>query len=99
MNSAIVAALTFGFANLSDEQAKALDRQTRPEIQKIFDDSNLNLRCGCLMFGNLGLVGKGGESDLISYVINIKSYKNREATVLLLGSFALKCSSVPVYIL
>ena len=41
VNSAIVAALTFGFANLSDEQAKALDRQTRPEIQKIFDDSNL----------------------------------------------------------
>ncbi len=41
VNSAIVAALTLGFANLSDDKAKVLNQQTRPEIQKIFDDSNL----------------------------------------------------------
>ncbi len=40
-NSAIIAALTLGFANGSDEMISPLTQQTRPEIQQIFDDSNL----------------------------------------------------------
>jgi len=40
-NSAIVAALTLGFANLSDEKASTLKQQNREGIQKIFDDFNL----------------------------------------------------------
>ncbi|MEE9374222.1 MAG: M20/M25/M40 family metallo-hydrolase [Saprospiraceae bacterium] len=41
MNSAIVAALTLGFANLSEAEAAVLGRQSRPEIQNIFDKNNL----------------------------------------------------------
>ncbi len=41
VNSAIVAALTLGFANLPDEVISTLKRQSRSEIQKIFDDTNL----------------------------------------------------------
>jgi len=40
-NSAIVAALTLGFANLSDETAASLPQQNRAEVQKIFDEFDL----------------------------------------------------------
>lgn len=38
-NSAIIAAVTLGFANLSEEDAKVLNRNSRAEIQKIFEDN------------------------------------------------------------
>ena len=40
-NSAIVAALALGFANLDNETAKALHRQSRNEIEDIFDEHKL----------------------------------------------------------
>lgn len=41
VNSAIVGALALGFANLNDQDADALDQQSREEIQAIFDKNNL----------------------------------------------------------
>lgn len=41
INSAVVGALTLGFANLSDEKASTLPQQKRAAIQKIFDDFDL----------------------------------------------------------
>jgi len=40
-NSAIVAALTMGYANLRRKEAKVLSQQSREEIQSIFDQHNL----------------------------------------------------------
>ncbi len=40
-NSAIVGALTLGFANLDKEEASVLKRQTRQEIQEMFEDHKL----------------------------------------------------------
>ncbi|NNE25777.1 MAG: M28 family peptidase [Saprospiraceae bacterium] len=40
-NAAIVAVLTLGFANLDPEEAAVLKRQTREEVQDVFDKSNL----------------------------------------------------------
>lgn len=40
-NSAIVGALTLGFANLDEEEIEVLNQQTREEIQEIFDEHNL----------------------------------------------------------
>ena len=41
INSAVIAALALGFANLEDETASTLTRQSRTEVQKIFDDFDL----------------------------------------------------------
>jgi len=41
MNSAIIGALTIGFANLTDSEAEILNQQSRDEIQSIFDKNNL----------------------------------------------------------
>jgi len=41
INSAIVAALALGFANLEDDKAEELKRHQRMDIQKLFDDFNL----------------------------------------------------------
>ncbi|MBT8189331.1 MAG: peptidase M28, partial [Bacteroidia bacterium] len=40
-NSAIVAALTLGFANLDEENAALLQRQTRSEIEAMFEEHKL----------------------------------------------------------
>ena len=40
-NAAIVAVLTLGFANLDPEDAELLKRQSREEVQAIFDKNNL----------------------------------------------------------
>lgn len=41
INSAIIAALTLGYANLDQEMASQLGQQTRAEVQEIFDTNNL----------------------------------------------------------
>ena len=41
MNSAIIGALTIGFANITDSEAENLNQQSRDEIQSIFDKNNL----------------------------------------------------------
>jgi len=41
MNSAIVGALTLGFANLSDKESSTLEQQSRENIQAVFDKNNL----------------------------------------------------------
>ena len=41
LNSVIVAALTMGFADLSDDEIETLEQQNREQIQTIFDKNNL----------------------------------------------------------
>ena len=41
INSAIIGALALGFANLPDDDAATLTQQNRTEVQKIFDEFNL----------------------------------------------------------
>ena len=41
LNSAIVASLTFGFANLSDTKTRTLKRQDRHEVEKIIEEFDL----------------------------------------------------------
>jgi Iap family predicted aminopeptidase len=62
INSAIVGALTLGFANLNNDESRVLERQTREEIQTIFDVSNLEFTMRMFNVWDPWITGKRGRN-------------------------------------